>query len=73
MSMKKSSDAIKNQAHDLPVCSAVTQPLRHRVARMKLKTHKLCHVLNAEFSLLAESPASEFHVLTFQNTPSIIP
>jgi hypothetical protein len=31
MSMKKFSDSIGNRARDLPVCSAVPQPLRHRV------------------------------------------
>jgi hypothetical protein len=30
--MKKSSYTIWNQTHDLPVCSAVPQPLRHRVS-----------------------------------------
>jgi hypothetical protein len=29
--MKKSSDIIRNRTRDLPVCSAVPQPLRHRV------------------------------------------
>jgi hypothetical protein len=28
--MKKFSDTIKNRTRDLPVCSAVPQPLRHR-------------------------------------------
>jgi hypothetical protein len=31
MSMKKSSDIIGNRVRDLSVCSAVPQPLRHRV------------------------------------------
>jgi hypothetical protein len=31
MSMKNSSDTIGNRSHDLPVCSAVPQPLRHQV------------------------------------------
>jgi hypothetical protein len=31
MSMKKSSDTIGNRTRNLPVCSAVPQPLRHRV------------------------------------------
>jgi hypothetical protein len=31
MSMKNSNDTIGNQSRDLPVCSAVPQPLRHRV------------------------------------------
>jgi hypothetical protein len=32
MSMKKSSDTMGNPTRDLPVCSAVPQPLRHRVS-----------------------------------------
>jgi hypothetical protein len=31
--MKNSSDIIGNQTRGLPVCSAVPQPLRHRVPR----------------------------------------
>jgi hypothetical protein len=31
MSMKNSNDTIGNRSRDLPVCSAVSQPLRHRV------------------------------------------
>jgi hypothetical protein len=31
MSMKNSNDTIGNRSRDLPVCSAVPQPLRHRV------------------------------------------
>jgi hypothetical protein len=31
MSMKNSNDTIGNQSHDLPVCSALPQPLRHHV------------------------------------------
>jgi hypothetical protein len=30
MSMKNSNDTIGNRSRDLPVCSAVPQPLRHR-------------------------------------------
>jgi hypothetical protein len=30
MSMKKSSDTIGNRTHDLPVCSAAPEPLRHQ-------------------------------------------
>jgi hypothetical protein len=33
MSMKKSTDTIGNRTRDLPVCSAVPEPLRHRVPR----------------------------------------
>jgi hypothetical protein len=31
--MKNSNDTIGNRSRDLPVCSAVLQPLRHRVPR----------------------------------------
>jgi hypothetical protein len=31
MPMKNSNDTIGNRSRDLPVCSAVPQPLRHRV------------------------------------------
>jgi hypothetical protein len=34
MSMKNSNDTIGNRSLDLPVCSAVPQPLRHRVPPM---------------------------------------
>jgi hypothetical protein len=34
MSMKNSNDTIRNRSRDLPVCSAVPQPLRHRVPRI---------------------------------------
>jgi hypothetical protein len=30
--MKNSSDTIGNRSRDLPVCSAVPQPMRHRVS-----------------------------------------
>jgi hypothetical protein len=33
MSMKN-SDTIRNRSRDLPVCSAVTQPLRYRVQKI---------------------------------------
>jgi hypothetical protein len=35
MSLKKSSDTFGNRTRDLPVCSAVPQPLRHRVPPIK--------------------------------------
>jgi hypothetical protein len=38
MSMKKSSDTIGNGTRDLPVCSAVPQPLRHRSPLYTKKT-----------------------------------
>jgi hypothetical protein len=36
MLMKNSNDIIGNQSRDLPVCSAMPQPLRHRVP-LKIK------------------------------------
>jgi hypothetical protein len=35
MSMKNFNDTIGNRSRDLPVCSAVSQPLRHRVFPIK--------------------------------------
>jgi hypothetical protein len=40
MSMKNSSDTIGNRSRDLPVCSAVPQPLRHRVPLSNTQTHQ---------------------------------
>jgi hypothetical protein len=37
MSMKNSNDTIGNRSRDLPVCSAVPQPLRHCVPRQSGK------------------------------------
>jgi hypothetical protein len=37
MSMKNTSDTIGNRSRDLPVCSAVPQPLRHRVPPEKVE------------------------------------
>jgi hypothetical protein len=43
MSLKKSSDTIANRTRDLPVCSAVPQPLRHCVLRVTTvqNTHQM--------------------------------
>jgi hypothetical protein len=38
MSMKKSNDTIGNRTCGLPVCSAVPQPLRHRVPHPEVST-----------------------------------
>jgi hypothetical protein len=35
MSVKKCSDTVGNRTRDLPVCSAVPQPLRHRILKRK--------------------------------------
>jgi hypothetical protein len=37
MSMKNSNDTMGNRSRDLPVCSAVPQPLRHRVPQWPSK------------------------------------
>jgi hypothetical protein len=54
--MKKSTDTIGNQSRDLPVCSAVPQPLRHRVplllmylAFMLIATKNLQFLVQMEF------------------------
>jgi hypothetical protein len=59
--MKNSNDTIGNRFRDFPVCSAVPQPLRHRVPhkkkillflyQVKMKIRKKCV---DKFSLLAE-------------------
>jgi hypothetical protein len=38
MSMKNSSDTIRNRIRDLPDCSVVPQPLRHRVPRLNIRS-----------------------------------
>jgi hypothetical protein len=38
MSIKNSNDTIGNRSRDLPVCSAVPQPLRHRVPQVHIYT-----------------------------------
>jgi hypothetical protein len=40
MSMKNSNDTIGNRSRNLPVCSSVPQPLRHRVPLHHLKTKR---------------------------------
>jgi hypothetical protein len=37
--MKNSNDTIGNRTRDLPVCNAVSQPLRHRVPRLHTGPH----------------------------------
>jgi hypothetical protein len=39
VSNKNSSEIIGNRARDLPVCSAVSQPLHHRVYRTNAFRH----------------------------------
>jgi hypothetical protein len=38
MSIKNSNDAIGNRSRDLPVCSSVPQPLRHRVPPFNVRS-----------------------------------
>jgi hypothetical protein len=45
--MKNSSNAIGNRSRDLPVCSAVPQPLRHRVLQLTLGYSQIEAVLNS--------------------------
>jgi hypothetical protein len=37
MSKKNFNDTIENRSRDLPICSAVLQPLRHRVPRFEYR------------------------------------
>jgi hypothetical protein len=50
--MKNSSDTIGNRIRDLPVCSAVPQPLRHSVTSSTLGAKKskatTCYCINLE-------------------------
>jgi hypothetical protein len=41
MSMKKSNDTIGNLSRDLPVCSAVPKPLRHRMSPTETSTRNI--------------------------------
>jgi hypothetical protein len=54
LSMKNSSDTIGNRTRDIPVCSAVPQPLRHRVPRSVSTMDKRCR----DLKLIAETPWS---------------
>jgi hypothetical protein len=47
MSMKNSNDTVRNQSRDLPVCSAVPQPLRHRVPPIKMSARNISWGLKA--------------------------
>jgi hypothetical protein len=40
MSIKKSGDTIGNRTRDLPVCSAVPQPLRPRILLLNVIYHR---------------------------------
>jgi hypothetical protein len=45
MWMKNSSDTIRNWSHDLPVCSAVPQPLHHHMPILRvLKKFEMCGI-----------------------------
>jgi hypothetical protein len=57
---KNSSDTIGNRTHDLPVCSAVPQPLRHRVPLIAKEVYLKIHVnknhTSARQAQLADKP-----------------
>jgi hypothetical protein len=75
MSMKKSSDTIGNRTRDLPVCSAVPQPLRHRVyailtaQKMPLNINTLCfsHNLLLSEHFVCSSLNFTAHNITYNN------
>jgi hypothetical protein len=62
--MKNSNDNIGNRSRDLPVCSAVPQPLRHRVPRSADYTYK-----NVE---LKSTPAQSRCKRTLADTPTLL-
>jgi hypothetical protein len=55
MSIKNSKDTIRNRSRDLPVCTAVHQPLRHRVPQkpsvvsQKMHTNKIVYTFKFPF------------------------
>jgi hypothetical protein len=63
MSMKNSNDTIGNRSRDLPVCSAVPQPLRHRVPHILVS--RLQIYFSARFVILCHNarltPKSDVH------------
>jgi hypothetical protein len=44
MSMKNSSDTIGNRSRDLPVCGALSQPLRHDLAVVQMLKERSSYV-----------------------------
>jgi hypothetical protein len=65
--MKNSNDTIGNRSRNLPVCSAVPQPLRHRVPHYSshhcniflppsLKLHTYDHAIQTLPSLATQGP-----------------
>jgi hypothetical protein len=67
MSMKNSNDNIGHRSRDLPICSAVSQPLRHRVPQCGLaETRKLAD----EMENLVTADGEIFHLLFRFKIPS---
>jgi hypothetical protein len=52
MSMKNSNDTIGNRSLDLPVCSAVPQPLHHRLPRSKISVNLMIAVQKTSKNIL---------------------
>jgi hypothetical protein len=48
--MKKSNDTVGNRFRDLPVCTAVSQPLRHRVPHHKRGENRKSHIMTLQTS-----------------------
>jgi hypothetical protein len=58
ISMKNSSDTVGNRTHDLPVCSAVPQPPRHRVPHPSyIENRNFCNS-SCTFSCSLHEPSS---------------
>jgi hypothetical protein len=65
MSMKISSDTIRNRTRDLPVCSALPQPLRHCVPQHLTK--ELLKISRCFYYL-----QTKCHIFSFNRLPSLL-
>jgi hypothetical protein len=61
MSMKNSIDTIGNRSRDLPVCSAVPRPLRHRVPRLHVKFLLFLSDCNETWFFVVDFPNTNFN------------
>jgi hypothetical protein len=64
MSVKNSNDTIVNRSRDFPVCSAVPQPLHHRVPYQKTG---ICSNFTEELKTIHYSSIKHNNVILFSN------